>query len=283
MVNGKAADTVQQTLGKLVALFESGKLPEAIAKTVIRRAAGDAPCCGWSLGNQLILLAEGTADARGYKQWLEAGRQVRKGAKAIYILRPQTKKRVKVVEVDGHEEEREVSFVVGFRGIPVFKIEDTEGPEIPEANYAPPEFPPLWEVAERFEVAVQYAPFLADYRGAYSPGRKQIVLCTHDARTYFHELGHAAHDRILGTEGRKLRGGQVAAQEVIAETTAAVLSLLYGFEGYLQHSHEYIKHYAQDGNAGQAVMQVAGDVDKVLRAILGEAAVLPASLRNVAD
>src|SRR4051794_40846156 len=42
--------------------------------------------CAWSLCNQLLVLLAGTADARGYRQWQEGGRHVKKGAKSIRIL-----------------------------------------------------------------------------------------------------------------------------------------------------------------------------------------------------
>ena len=46
------------------------------------------PCDRWSFTNKILMLIQGTADARGYRQWQEAGRHVKKGAHAIHILAP---------------------------------------------------------------------------------------------------------------------------------------------------------------------------------------------------
>jgi len=253
-------------------MFESGNLPAAVARTVIR---GDArPCDRWSLGNRLLMLLAGTEDARGFKQWQEVGRRVKKGAKAFYILAPVTKKKtVRRVEVDPETgEEREVEQVrivtVGFRDIPVFRVEDTEGEPLPD--YAPPEPPPLFDVAKRFVEDVKYRPFIGGYYGYFNHLTKEIVLNTHDARTFFHELAHAVHHQV---KPGGLKGGQHADQEIVAEVVAATLCELYGYEGYIYHGWEYIRHYAAQGGqqALKAVMGVLADVEKVLDVILGAA------------
>lgn len=253
-------------------MFESGDLPQAVARAVIK---GDArPCDRWSLGNRLIMLAAGTEDARGFKQWQEVGRRVKKGAKAFYILAPLTKKKtVRRTEVDpetGGEREvtEERTVVTGFRGVPVFRVEDTEGEPLPD--YSPPEPPPLFDVAKRFVDDVKYRPFTGGYFGCFKPGKREIVLTTHDAFTFFHELAHAVHDTI---KPGGLKGGQHADQEIVAELAACALCELYGFRGYTWHGWEYIKHYAAlDGQqALKAVQGVLADVEKVLDAILGAA------------
>src|SRR5205809_602210 len=79
--------------------------------------------------------------------------------------------------------------------------EAPEGAELERPDYRPAEFPPLYDVAERLGVAVRYAPFVAKFRGRYqydSRGREEIVLCSHDISTFFHELAHAAHRRVRG-------------------------------------------------------------------------------------
>lgn len=259
-------DKVQEACEKLLAMFESGELPPAVARTTIRSLGGEAPSASWSLGNQLLMLLAGTEDARGYRQWEAVGRQVRKGARAFYILAPCTRK-VKEETADGETVERIV--ITGFRGVPVFRYEDTEGEPLPQPDYAPPELPPLAEVAERYGVRVRYAPFTRRFYGFYRPSAQEITLCTHDVDTFFHELAHAVHGTF-----RPLKGGRDAGQEIVAETVAAVLCEMYGFTGYIWHGYEYIRSYARaaDGRATvKAVMKVLGDVQKVLHAILGGA------------
>jgi len=87
---------------------------------------------------------------------------------------------------------------------------------------------------------------------------------------FFHELGHAAHRRVLAARGSALQGGQVASQEVVAEVVSAVLCKLYGRAGHLPHAVEYVDHYAGAQGAGKAAVKVLGDVQAVLALLLDE-------------
>jgi antirestriction protein ArdC len=222
----------------------------------------------WSLPNQLLCILAGTVDARGYRQWEEAGRHVVRGSRAIRILAPRTRK---ITETDKQtDEKRERVAVVGFLGIPVFRFEDTDGESLEVADYRPAVLPPLADVAERLGVSVAWAPFTSRYRGAYVHGRDAIVLCSHDESVFFHELAHAAHQRVLTGRGASLQGGQVASQEVVAEVVAAVLCKLFGLAGHLPHAVEYVDHYAGAQGAGKAALKVLGDVQAVLALMLDE-------------
>ncbi len=50
--------------------------------------AVDVPSGKWSFTNRTLMFLSGTGDARGFRQWKKAGRYVRKGTKAIFILAP---------------------------------------------------------------------------------------------------------------------------------------------------------------------------------------------------
>jgi N-terminal domain of anti-restriction factor ArdC len=269
----KRVEAAESALNEILALFESGDLPARIAETVIARAEGEAPMATWSLANQLLCLLSGTSDARGYKQWKEVGRHVKKGAKCVRILAPRTRTITETDADTGEESKR--SFVSGFLAVPVFGLEDTEGLPLDRySDYRPATFPPLFDVAESLGVRVDYAPFARSFRGYYSPGDDRIMLCTHDVRTFFHELAHAAHGRVLRARGESLTNGQVPRQEIVAETVAAVLCRLYDVEtGSLAHSADYLRHYSKRGPA-VAAMKVLGDVQAVLEVIL-EAAEVP--------
>ncbi|HHW42614.1 MAG TPA: M48 family peptidase [Desulfotomaculum sp.] len=263
-------DKAREALNRLLEMFRTGNLPAAVAQTVIRAKAGyGRPSDRWSLGNRLLMYLAGTEDARGFRQWEEAGRHVKKGAKAFYILAPVTgKKTVREREVDPEtgeerEVERERVVVTGFRCVPVFRYEDTEGAPLPEADYSPPEPPPLFDVARKFVNDVRYKPFVGGYYGYFDPTRGKIVLTTHDAHSFFHELAHAVHHTI---KPGGLKPGQHTDQEIVAETVAAALCEMYGFSGYIWHGWEYIRRYA-GGDGRQAlrfVMKVLADVEEVL-------------------
>lgn len=263
-----AADALETILG----MFESGDdMPEAIASVMIARLEGLAPMASWSLGNQLLALRAGTTDARGYRQWQAVGRNVAKGCKALYILGPKTRKLTEKDAATGEESSRTI--VSGFVGIPVFRFEDTEGMAIERENFDPPQLPPLHEVATALGVSVEYAPAPhgCDYQGFYMPERERIVLVTHAERTFFHELAHAAHRRILNERGADLGGGQVLSQEVVAETVAATLCQLYGFTGYLYAGREYVARYAEAAkieSPAKAAMKCLADIQATLYLIV---------------
>lgn len=255
---------VQGAVVQLIRMFETGEMPEAIARTLIQRQAGDVPSARWSLSNRLIMMLHGTEDARGIRQWNEVGRRVKKGAKAFYILAPCTRK-VTVTETDPEtSEERQVERVVltGFRAVPVFRVEDTEGAPLRKPDYRPAQLPPLYEVAERLGVRVEWMPGDGTAYGAYDPTAHKIELYTHDVKTFFHELAHAAHAKI-----EPLKGGQDPRQEIVAETVAQVLCILYGIRGYERHGFAYIRRYA-GGDPVRAIIGLLATIERVLEVIL---------------
>jgi antirestriction protein ArdC len=260
-------EIIEKACRSLLRMFESGEMPEAVTRTFIEAGKYEKPSNKWSLGNKLLMLAAGACDARGYDQWQKVGRNVRKGAKAFYIFGPSTRKLERENEATGEKEEKII--ITGFHVIPVFRYEDTEGKELPAVNYAPKQLPPLYEVAERFGLSVLYSPKLDRAWGYYSPAQNKIVLHTEQEKTFFHELGHAAHAKFA-----TLKAGQDAEQEIIAEFVACVLCNLYGIEGFESHAYRYISGYAETENPPmvvQKIMKVLAEVEKCLKLILENA------------
>jgi len=264
----KVKDRSENALQAFLTLLEAGAFPETAASTTMLARASDAPSAKWSAGNQALMLACGTADARGYRQWQAAGRQVKKGAKAVYIFAPQVVTRTVEDPETGNEEKN--TFVRGFTCTPVFRVEDTEGDPVP--SYDPPKLPPLTEVAEVFGVSVEYAPSAGEWGGYYRHDTNEIVLCNHSERTFFHELAHAAHYRI--EENAATQDSDRARKELVAETAAAALGRLYGYE-YGRTSGQYLAYFAQSNGDSQTtlreVMRYIGEVRAVLDLILDTA------------
>jgi antirestriction protein ArdC len=264
------ADTskARDATSRLLALWESGEMPAAIATLTIRRQAGERPCDSWSLGNRLLVLIAGTQDARGFRQWEQAGRHVVRGAGAIHILGPIARK-VKGEDADSGEP-TERTIIRGFKAIPVFRLEDTDGEALHVPDYAPPVLPPLAEVAEAWGIKVAYRPDRGGgYYGAYSPTADRIELVTHAEMTFFHELAHAAHRRLGGLTS----AGQDSRQEIVAETSAAALCLMYGLAGYVAPAAEYVAGYAgvSPDHAARGALRHLGEIEAVLGLILGTA------------
>jgi len=111
-----------------VGLFRDGSVPKALAPIFVRRRDG-VPCRRWSWSNQLITALHGYADARGFRQWEQVGRHVKRGEQAFYILAPCTWKVVEQDSETGAEADRVLLY--GFRSVPVFGHEQTDGRPLP--------------------------------------------------------------------------------------------------------------------------------------------------------
>lgn len=257
-------EKARDVLARLLTAFEHGTIPDAIAHTVIPTL--DIPASKWSLNNRILMFLAGTSDARGHRQWQEVGRWIMAGRKAFYILAPLIVKKKKAREDDEADEDIRL---VGFRAIPVFKIEDTDGKPFTSPAIRPSEPPPLAHVAEQWGITIDYRAFAGETYGAYRPGQKAIVLCTHDEDTFFHELAHAAHEQVIG----RLQLRQDWRQECIAELTAATLMHLYGQTPQDGRVYQYIARYAAQAGYDpyRACLSVISETERCVKLILAVA------------
>jgi hypothetical protein len=106
-------------LESIVQRFKEGDIPEAIAYSMF--PIPNIPASKWSLLNRTLMFFSGTGDARGFRQWNEVGRHVKRGAKSLTILAP------RYVKQTAEEDEESEPVLVGFLAVPVFRVEDTEG------------------------------------------------------------------------------------------------------------------------------------------------------------
>ena len=257
------------SINSIIDIFESGDIPEAIAHSTI--PLPDVPCAKWhGLVNRLIMYInthykDKHFDCRTFVQWKEVSRYPKKGSKSFALWRPDIRKAKD--KATGEEE----TYLAGFRAFNVFSYSDTDGEELDYVTeIEPPEPPPLVEVAEEWGVDVSYVP-TANFWGAYNPSADDIKLATHDESTFFHELAHAAHKRVLKEKGRDLYPGQHTLQEVVAELTSAVLCRAVGKqEPATGRSYTYIKAYAEkiDMTPVEVCRRVLEEVDKCLQLIL---------------
>ena len=258
----------QNAVNNLLQMFETGQMPEAVAFNIIRKQKGVIykPSDRWSIGNQILQMIQGTDDARGYKQWLEVGRCVKKGKHAIHILAPMTYKVKKINPDTGKEEERVI--ITGFKTIPVYRYEDTDGKELNYIpDFVPPTPPPFWDVAEKLGIKVSYIPMLGNYLGQYNMRSNTIKLCSESAVIFYHELSHAVHNTF--TELKKCPR-DIA--ETVAEFSAVVLANIQGITGFEHQGWDYIKMITKNKDNPEAalkfIMQCLSDVEKVVTIIL---------------
>jgi hypothetical protein len=245
----KLSPKAQAALDNVIKRFQSGDLSPVVE--IIRLRRPETPSSKWTLSNQILAYIQADSlDCRGYRQWQQVGRHVRKGSHAAFILAPC------LITVEDETGEKK-QILRGFRGMPVFAYHDTEGEDLPEADYTPRELPPLVEAAKRLGVKITWQPTPADRLGDCSTDGQRIHVGTHDQSVFFHELAHAAHAKI-----EKLKGGQHPGQETIADFTACVLMELYGFSDRSGNTWQYISHYAKDPL--QAIVKALAKVEQVL-------------------
>jgi hypothetical protein len=199
--------------------FKSGAIPQAINTIFISRK-DNVPCRSWSWSNQLITILNGTSDARGFRQWEDVKRHVMKGQHAFLILAPL----FRVVKKDDGTEQ---SFLYGFKSVPVFGIEQTEGAELPKTESSDfVDSLPFIEVARKWGLNVEIFNGRAGGKlGFY--GRGQVIaLGVENLSTWAHELMHAADDKLGNLKER----GQHYRSEVVAEFGGSVLLHMLGLE-----------------------------------------------------
>ena len=252
-------ERVKDVLSTLVESFKSGKIPAAVAMASF--PIPDIPSSKWSFTNRTLMFLSGTADARGFRQWKEVNRWVKKGSRAIYILVPCMKKEID--EESGEEKER----LYYFKPSAVFMREDTDGEPLDYEQIELPDLP-LAERAEAWGISVKAIPGNYRYHGYYSSDRHEIALATPEEKVFFHELAHAAHEKIKG----KLTAGQDPLQEIVAELSAQALCKLVGknMVDTTGNTFRYIERYAEKLKLSpySACLKVLGETEKVLNLIL---------------
>lgn len=171
----------------------------------------------WSANNRLLAMVQmwqrggdlNGLHLMGFRQWEKLNRKVTKGAKAIWILAPITRKVI--------EDDEETHRVVGFKGVPVFDVSDTSGDPLPgpPLTPVPGEATPgtLQGLRERVATAgYSYEEVeIPDCRpgtgegtlGYTDPKTKKIVVDgrlsnAQKASTIAHELGHVHCGHVDG-------------------------------------------------------------------------------------
>jgi antirestriction protein ArdC len=207
----------------------------------------------YSIYNQLLIahqMDEATRVA-GYRAWQREGRQVKKGAKAIWVFAPIKKT---WNEIDGEGNLRTHVQVRGFTVVPVFDISQTVGPELP--TYAiSPTGQTMHHWLTRLQVYAMSQGILVEVKdtgsaeGYYSP--KENLICLSEqldtdgmVHCLVHELVHAA-----GVGYKDLRR---EAAEIIAETAANIICAEIGLCTTLESSF-YLMSWAE------------GDIDEILK------------------
>jgi antirestriction protein ArdC len=256
----------EEAVKSLIKIFESQTFPEQIALTIIRRREDDPlikmPCQKYSLGNRLIMAYIGKTELCGtYRQWQEVGRQVRKGCRAFGIYAPLTKT---VTDKDETGKETVKTVLYGFKPIPVFPVESTDGEPLEKYDYKPEVLPPFYDICEKLGITVYWKPASRPAYGWYSPSTDSITMQSSDWAVFYHEACHSIRERIADTK-------DIATEEIIAELTSAVLMAMNGINSYQKQAYEYIQDYCEDKSPDkvlQVIFKSLNAVEEVVNIVL---------------
>ena len=255
-------DIHQHVTDKIIAAIENGagefRLPWRRTAGNMTRPINVASKCHYRGVNILTLWA--TADVLGYssgvwgtyRQWAEAGAQVRKGEKACHIVF------YKEMTVQGDDKD-EVETRLFARASPAFAAEQVDGYEAPTTEVNAPVMSPI-EHAETFVARTGANIIHGGDRAFYRPSTDSIQLPPRDAfvgsatstpaesyySTLLHELTHwtSAAGRCNRVLGKRFGDAAYAMEELIAELGAAFLCADLGIVDEPRTDHaQYLDHW----------------------------------------
>jgi antirestriction protein ArdC len=190
-----------------------------------------------------------------YRQWAEAGAQVRKGEKSAYIV---FYKELTVASEDGDGDETDTRHFA--RAMPVFAAEQVDGWTAPKVDAPPPPIMTPIEQAEAFVAATGVSVTHGGDRAFYRPSTDSIQLPPREAfigsptstpaeayySTALHELTHwTSHESRCNRQlGKRFGDDAYAMEELVAELGAAFLCADLGITAEPRVDHaQYLNHW----------------------------------------
>jgi len=224
----------------------------------------------YSLGN--VMAAAFQCAARGiqlgqiasYKAWIDKGRQVKKGEKAIALCMPITMKSEKENKSTGETEEHVFSRFVWKNNW--FVLSQTDG-----EDYANEITIPVWDKETALKALGITEGTFKHYDGncqGYASGTSIAVnpMAQYPHKTRFHELAHV----VLGhTQEHTMDDSDTTPRdirEVEAESVAYILCSLLGLPG-LNESRGYIQSWLRSSEIQEkSAQKIFSAADKILKA-----------------
>ncbi|MBN4063486.1 DUF1738 domain-containing protein [Cardiobacterium sp. AH-315-I02] len=243
-------------------------LKEAVNKKGILSQAYSA-FHDYSLGNQMLAFMQclerdiEVSPINTYNGWKGLNRQVKKGAKAISLCMPVTRKYKGEDKKTGEEKEQTYqSFIFKNNW---FLLSDTEGDEVPPLKLPEFDVKQALKNLDITEITFEYPNgnvqgFAAGRDIAVSP----IAALPH--KTRFHEIAHV----VLGhtVEFKKVDSEKTKKdiKEVEAESVAYILCSVLGLEG-IEYSRGYIQHWLKGQPIPEkSARKIFATTDKILKA-----------------
>ena len=236
----------------------------------------------YSFGN-ILQIARQKPDATrvaGIFAWNQLGRRVKRGEKGIQILAPMMGRRRTKTEPDSEEKAAETGkpVLVGFRGVYVFDISQTEGDDLPELEHSV-----TGEVGEHRDrliafldqqnIALEFNEKIAPALGVSYGGKIALLPGQSKAEEFATLVHETAHELLHKAERRTITTQTV--RETEAEAVAFVVGRAIGLEVGTASS-DYIQLY--HGNASllaeslEVIQQTSSAILKAIRSEESEVA-----------
>ena len=274
---------MKQCVAELIEMFKTNNVPKTVA--LVTNPQLNVPSNKWSLTNRIIQMIHNTSDSRGFKQWQTAGRHILKSAKAFYIFAPKEYSQYRCIcekILSGNEiKEGKCYFCLtpivkdditkncSFIPVAVFRAEDTAGKPLDCEQIKLPEHR-FMDVAKSWGLIINPVAFAGRCYGFYRHN-SEIALASPEDIVFYHELAHAAHDRLNLL--RKTNPKNNPANEIVAEFVGAVLCYMDNkTTDKISGAYEYLKAYADKSNktVDKAVLKLLSEIEAVLKLILDE-------------
>lgn len=205
----------------------------------------------YSFGN-IMLIAHQKPEATnvaGVRSWNALGRMVKRGEKGIFILAPMvgyTRKANESAEQTADAKEPQAQ-LLGFRGVYVFDVSQTEGKELPTLTEVQGDVTGyrerLLEFVEAQNITLEYSDDIAPAKGLSHGGKITLLRGMKPAEEFSTLVHEVAHEMLHRGERRSITTKIV--RETEAEAAAFVVAQAIGLDTGTA-SQDYIQLYHGD-------------------------------------
>lgn len=236
----------------------------------------------YSFGNQILAMFQCVergielGPLASFNAWKDKGRHVKKGAKAIELCMPITKKAVKDTEKqDGtveHEEHVYRRFIFRRNW---FVLSQTEG-----ADFVPPALPGFDANKAMDALGITVTKFDSLDGNAQGKANEDNSISVSPVagmptKTFFHEVAHVVLGHVA-EKAAKVEYTPKAVREVQAEAVAMMVCAALNVDDVAEYATGYIQHWAQQG--AELTEKHAQQIFKATDTILRAGALAPAGI-----
>jgi hypothetical protein len=157
-----------------------------------------------------------------------------------------------------------VSIIAQFK---IAEFETALNPLLEDKPHGIDDLPSIWKARE-WGLTVKIVPALRKRLGHYDKDRREMLLVSPDAQTFFHELAHAAIERLGGA----ITHTQLQWVEIMAELAALALYRLAVGESdqglHSAYSHIFLNAVDLGMSPVEACLEVFYETERIIRHIL---------------